>query len=110
MKKSEIVPDKLEEYVPFSARRFTEKKHIARLVYRKGKDKIEVLYWQRYPSYDFIFGFPARSNRLYGKEAAFFQYRDTRHKKIISGFYLDKTELKQFVRGFNMIWKHWKKR
>jgi len=104
------IPDKVLRYKPFgNGRRFTEKKHPKNLTYVCNGEKIEVLYWQRYPKYDFIFGYPAKGNRFYGSEAAFFQYRDTRKRKVQSGFYLDLTELKQFVEGFSRILRHHKK-
>ena len=59
-----------------------------------------MILWHRWPSYDFIFGVPHRSSSYYGKEAAFFQYRDTRIKKVQAGFYVDRRELTILTRGF----------
>lgn len=73
--------------------------------YLIGKKQIDVLLWVRWPSYDFIFGIPAKTNPLRGKEAGFFQYRDVRHKKVIKGFYFDKEELRCLIKGFQKIKK-----
>lgn len=60
---------------------------------------IEVSQWIRWPSYDFIFGVPAKDSPMYEKETAYFQYRDTRHKHH-HGFYIDVVELLHMVEGF----------
>ena len=78
------------------------------LIYEPEKgEKINVVSWIRYPSYDFIFGYPADDNPKAEKEVAFFQFRDTRAKKIKSGFYLDATELDEMINGFSLIQKAW---
>lgn len=64
---------------------------------------IEVLMWHKWPSYDFIFGVPHKSNPHYGVEKAFFQYRDTRKKEVKQGFYLDQIELDAIVNGFKKL-------
>jgi hypothetical protein len=64
---------------------------------------VDVVLHVVWPSYDFIFGFPAPSNKNYGKEAALFQYRDTRRKTVNEGFYVDKTELKHLAKGFSKL-------
>lgn len=69
-------------------------------------EKINVVSWVRYPSYDFIFGYPDKTNPKSEKEVAFFQFRDTRAKKIKAGFYLDETELNEMVDGFSLIKKY----
>ena len=66
-------------------------------------DKVIILLHSIFPSYDFLFGIPDKANSNYGKEVAFFQFRDTRKKKINEGFYLDKEELEDFVKGFGLI-------
>lgn len=67
--------------------------------------KVKVLLWCRWPSYDFIFGIPTKKDKKnYGKEWAFFQYRDTRAKKVKQGFYVDRGELLRLRQGFNKIW------
>lgn len=69
---------------------------------KKG-EKINVVFWVRYPSYDFIFGLPDKTNPFYKKEFGFFQFRDTRAKEIRQGFYVDQTELEEMVDGFQKI-------
>lgn len=77
------------------------KKFKGMMDYRPQKDeRIDVRYWHRWPSYDFIFGVPHHTNRYYGKEVAYFVYRDVRRKKVKAGFYVDMTELKILARGF----------
>ncbi len=77
------------------------------LIYEPVKgEKIKVVSWVRYPSYDFIFGYLDKTNPKAEKEVAFFQFRDTRTKKIKSGFYLDATELDEVINGFSLIKKH----
>ena len=101
-----IIPNEVKTYKPFSKRRFTEWSHKTNLRYFPSKnEEIDVLYWQRYPTYDFIFGVPVKTNKYYGQEAGFFQYRDTRAKRVYAGFYVDKIELKQLAKGFNMLLK-----
>ena len=69
--------------------------------YRNKDEKIEVIYWVRYPAYDMIFGIPVKGeNKKYKKEVGFFQFRDTNAKKIREGFYLDVVEVLELVRGF----------
>lgn len=66
-------------------------------------EKVKVVAWVRYPSYDFIFGVPDKTNPKYKKEVAFFQVRDTRLKKVMAGCYLDVEELEEFINGFLKI-------
>ncbi|MDF1498542.1 MAG: hypothetical protein P1P85_04290 [Patescibacteria group bacterium] len=74
------------------------------LIYEPVKgEKINVVSWVRYPSYDFIFGCPAKDNPMSKNEVAFFQFRDTRTKEVKQGFYLDKTELDEMIDGFSKI-------
>lgn len=100
------IPDRCESYKPFrKKKRFKKVSHKTKLTYLSGRDEIDVLLWARYPEYDFIFGVPAKGNDLHGLETGFFQFRDTREKKVWSGFYLDREELDDFVNGFNLISK-----
>ena len=69
------------------------------------KKLVDVVGWFRWPAYDFIFGVPSRTHRLYGAEAGFFTYRDTRTRKVACGFYVDMNELKLLVEGFSKILK-----
>ncbi|MCK4636181.1 MAG: hypothetical protein KAT32_04950 [Candidatus Moranbacteria bacterium] len=80
---------------------------IGQLVYEPVKgEKINIVSWIKYPSYDFLFGFPDKTNPKSEKEVAFFQFRDTRAKKIKAGFYLDECELDEMIDGFNKIKKY----
>lgn len=69
---------------------------------RKG-EIVEVFYWVRYPTYDFIFGVPHQSNPNYGSEVGFFQYRNTKRKKVMMGVYVDCAELEELYLGFMRI-------
>ena len=81
-------------------------RHKKRLEYRCSSDEeIDVILWSRWPSYDFIFGIPTKRNKFYGEEYGFFQYRDTRHKKVHEGFYVDLEELRILSRGFERLFK-----
>ena len=73
-------------------------------------EKIKIKLWCKWPSYDFIFGIPTKKNRHYKIERAFFQWRDTKKKKVKAGFYLDEVELNQIIKGFQLIKKHYKKK
>lgn len=84
-------------------KRKTAKTHPRILEYRCGKEKIDVIMWARWPSYDFIFGVPAKGNPYFGEEAAFFQFRDTRRKEVYEGFYVDAVELKCIIKGFTKV-------
>lgn len=64
---------------------------------------IDVRYWHRWPSYDFIFGVPTRINPHYKNEAAYFVFRDTRRKKVRCGFYVDTRELEVLADGFKEL-------
>lgn len=64
---------------------------------------IDVAYWCRFPSYDFIFGVPHKSNPKYAKEVGFFQYRNTKHKRTLMGFYVDCNELFELFKGFDSL-------
>ncbi len=65
-------------------------------------EAIVVYLWVKYPSYDFIFGVPAKSSAKYQREYGFFQFR----KKLADGkftmwsIYLDQAELEEMKNGF----------
>ena len=74
------------------------------LVYEPTEGElIHVVSWVRYPSYDFIFGIPDPKNPKYEKEIGFFQYRDTRAKRVLIGVYLDVQEIIEFIEGFVLL-------
>lgn len=80
--------------------------HKGRLKYKVSNGQvIDVLYWHKWPSYDFIFGIPDKNNRFRKVEAGFFQYRDRRARKVKCGFYIDKRELDILIQGFKKIKK-----
>jgi len=64
---------------------------------------VHVLFWARYPDYDFIFGVPDAKSQRFDKEVGFFQLRDTRLKTVRQGFYLDLTECEELIKGFMLI-------
>jgi hypothetical protein len=74
------------------------------LTYSPAEDElINVVLWCRYPSYDFIFGVPDKSSPKYEKEVGFFQFRDTREKKVKMGIYCDVNECLELINGFTKI-------
>jgi len=75
-------------------------------IYKLSKNEIvDVLMWQRWPTYDFIFGIPNKKckKELREKEKGFFQYRSVKDKKVICGFWIDGNELNLLIRGFRRI-------
>lgn len=74
------------------------------MVYEPSQgEKIHILFWVRYPSYDFLFGVPDKTSPKYEKEIGFFQYRDTRTKTVMQGAYFDITEVEEMIAGFKQI-------
>lgn len=73
--------------------------------------KICVYHWCRWPSYDFIFGIPDKSNPNYSKEVGFFQFRRFKGKKAVSAWsiYVDFAEAEEMVDGFLKIMQASKK-
>ena len=101
------IPNKVDKYDEDKESGCEKTEYEECFVYEPNKgEKINVVAWIKYPSYDFIFGYPDRTNPKAEKEAAFFQFRDTRTKKIKSGFYLDAIELDEVINGFSLIKKH----
>ena len=97
------IPDNPKRYRPGGRNRTT---HYKTQTYRAGRgEEIDVLVWHRWPSYDFIFGVPAKTNRYHHDEAAFFQYRDVRHGIVKCGFYVDGRELAILADGFARLLK-----
>lgn len=77
---------------------------IEEIIYEPRKGEIvNVIYWVRYPEYDFIFGVPDQSSPKHEKEIGFFQFRDTRAKKVLAGCYIDIEECKEMIIGFSKI-------
>lgn len=70
-------------------------------------EKINVVLWVRYPSYDFIFGLPDESSPAREKEFGFFQFRKQDENGNQKGWavYLDQTELEEMVKGFQNVLK-----
>src|SRR3990167_3379649 len=101
------VPNQPRRYRPGGGNKTI--KYKVPLTYNAGRNAIDVLCWNRWPNYDFIFGVPASGSRYYNDEAAFFQYRDTRRKRVKCGFYVDKRELAILARGFKILEKYSKK-
>lgn len=68
-------------------------------------EKIVVLMWVQYPSFDFIFGVPHSDSPRHEKEAGFFMFRDARTKKN-HGHYFDVQECQEVMQGFSKILDH----
>lgn len=66
-------------------------------------EKVVVVKWVRYPSYDFIFGIPEPTSPRYKQEFGYFQFRNTKTKKVVMGFYADQCELEELLEGFGDI-------
>jgi len=97
--------DKPETYAEESGEKITTiKKEKNEVILEVAEDeKIVVLFQSRFPDYDFIFGIPHETNKHFEKEVAFYQFRDTRKKEIKQGFYLDRQELEDIVKGFWLV-------
>lgn len=73
-------------------------------------EKIDVLFWNRYPNYDFIFGVPEKDSSAYEKELAFLLFRDSRkNQKGVISMYFDISETKGMIRGLEKCLKFSKK-
>lgn len=68
-------------------------------------EKINVCFWCRYPSYDFIFGTPDVSSPKHEKEIGFMQMRDTRAKSVRLGVYVDLEECEEIIEGMKRVLK-----
>lgn len=74
------------------------------LVYEpRDGEMIEVVYWARYPAYDFIFGVPTILNPKHKLEVGFFQFRSSMHEIGREGIYIDVNELNDMLNGFQMM-------
>ncbi len=99
------VPSKVRTFKEHTGKTYV-RKYRGYLTYTDGRGRaVDVLLWHRWPSYDFIFGVPAKTNPLRGVEAGFFQYRDTRKRNVSAGFYVDRRELEILVEGFTSLLK-----
>lgn len=86
-------------------------KKVNKMIYQADKknETIDVLLWARWPSYDFIFGVPLKGkNKYFKEEKAYFAYRDTRRKKCVQAFYVDRIELKRLYEGFKKLMQYHK--
>ena len=101
------IPNEVDRYEEDKECGCEETNYTKCFVYEPNKgEKINIVSWVKYPSYDFLFGYPDKTNPKSEKEVAFFQFRDTRAKKIRAGFYLDECELDEMIDGFNKIKKY----
>ncbi len=74
------------------------------LVYEASpKEFVEVTLWERYPSYDFIFGVPTKDSERYNDEIAFFIFRHKNKRQI--GLWIDVQEYHTIVNGFRSIFR-----
>ncbi len=70
---------------------------------KEQKEKVLVHGWYRFPSYDFLFGYPDSLSPKYKEEVCYFEYRDSRKGGKSFGLYLDVQELNIMLRGFGLI-------
>ena len=97
------IPSEVRSFKNKTGRSYV-KNYAGLLPYEPEKgEHIDVRYWHRWPSYDFIFGVPDPRNPNYNQEAAYFVYRDTRTKKVKCGFYVDTRELEVLAQGFKEL-------
>ena len=80
----------------------SEEKQVLELV--KG-EPINIRYWVRFPSYDYIFGTPHKDSWRYKKEFAVFVKRRRNEDMSMSVTleYLDQTELEEMQKGFTKL-------
>lgn len=99
---SEKIPEQIETYPEGSVPDMSM--HPDGLVYELKGEKIEVCYWIRYPSYDFIFGTPHKSSKYNEKEVGFFQFRNTKNPEAKPmAIYVDCAELEELTTGFSRL-------
>ena len=91
--------------VKYSPDKYKMREHIhcKSILYGIKDQEIKVMLWARWPSYDFIFGFPTVKNKYEKWERGFFQYRDSRKGHKGACFYVDLGELKVLVEGFTKL-------
>lgn len=65
-------------------------------------EQVNVLRWERYPDYDFIFGIPDKASPRYEKEIAFFGFR---RGERTNGHYYDVLETLCMAEAFARILK-----
>ena len=102
MEKAKKIPTKIESFEEGKAPEMVVSDEGLTYEPRKG-EVVDVMYWVRYPSYDFIFGVPAKESKYYEKEVGFFQLRNTKAKRVMVGVYVDCNELEELAYGFKKI-------
>lgn len=65
-------------------------------------ERINVVMWDRYPSYDLIFGVPDKTSPKYELEVGYFALRDSRTGRYF-GMYVDIAETEECILGFQKI-------
>lgn len=70
--------------------------------YPNLNEKVNVLFWNVYPSYDFIIGVPDPTSIRFEKEICFFGFRRSKPHKNILAFYLDINETKELLHGLQL--------
>lgn len=103
------IPSAVSSFKPGTGKTFV-KRFRGPMSYKTSNGIIDVRYWHRWPSYDFIFGVPARGHKYEKEEAAYFAYRDTRRRKVKCGFYVDMRELDILAAGFKELLRIAKRR
>lgn len=64
---------------------------------------VKVVFYVKYPDYEFFFGVPVPENPMFEKEVGFVQFKDSRAEKMHMGMYVDLEECEEMIKGFKMI-------
>lgn len=96
------IPNKLETYEENNLPPPLEDGTV--LIYKvEPHEFVEVTLWERYPSYDFIFGVPMAGSKRYKREIGFFLFRHFGGKQIALWF--DVQEYHTIFNGFRSIFR-----
>lgn len=98
------IPPELEPY-PEGGKPENYPKQSDDLLYvTEAGDRIDVVLWARYPSYDFIFGVPEKGSTRHEKEIGFFAWRYQKNGQPKSQtMFVDIIECEEVIRGFTKI-------
>ena len=77
------------------------------IYYPIPNEKVNVVMWSSYPSYDFIFGVPDPSSKFHEKEICSFTFRDSRSKNKHQ-FFFDIEEVEQIIEGLKLVYEEYK--
>jgi hypothetical protein len=99
---NKIIP-KFQGYKEGSQKNDIETMETGVLIYQVAQDEnIRVLLWERYPSYDIIFGVPEKDNWRHRREIGFYVIRREGQSMNI-GHYFDIEESRAMAEGFTKI-------